>query len=57
MHEAVDRGDGHGGITDHHMMPWTLSGESLRSGWLILVTRCLATACRSAIASQGVVLV
>jgi hypothetical protein len=46
-----------GWVTEHHMMPRTLSGESLRSGWLIPVTRCLAAACRSVIACPVVVLV
>jgi hypothetical protein len=57
MHEAVDRGDGHGGITEHLMMPWSLTGESLTSGWLIRITPCMAVVCWSVIVGRGVGLI
>ena len=52
--DAVEDGVGQGRITEHYLMPWTMSGESLRSGWLIRTTLFLAAACRSVIAGQGV---
>jgi hypothetical protein len=39
------------------MMPQMLTGESLRSGSLIRITRFMAVACPSAIAARDVVLV
>jgi hypothetical protein len=55
MSETIEQGRRHLRITEHHLMPWTLSGESLRSGWLIRIILFLATAYRSLIAGQGVV--
>jgi hypothetical protein len=57
VNDAVEDGVGQGRIAEYHVMPWILSGESLRSGWLIPVTRFLAAACRSVIACPVVALV
>ena len=46
------RGRDHG-IAEHFVMPPRLTGESLRSGWLMRITRCLGVAFRSAIIDRG----
>jgi hypothetical protein len=48
MNEAIDGGEGHGLITGHLWMPQRLTGESLRSGSLTRIIRCMAAAFRSA---------
>ncbi len=53
MNEAVDRGEGHGGIADHVEMPQRSTGESLRSGSPTRIILCMASVFRSAIDCQG----
>jgi hypothetical protein len=48
MNEAVDGGERHGLVTGHLWMPQRLTGESLRSGSLTRIIRCMAAAFRSA---------
>jgi hypothetical protein len=55
--QAVEQRGRHLGVTDYLMMPLMLTGESLRSGSLIRITRFMAVACRSAIAARDAVLV
>jgi hypothetical protein len=55
MGETIEHGGCHLGVTDHLMMPQMLTGESLRSGWLISITRCMAVACPSVVAVRDAV--
>jgi hypothetical protein len=56
MGEAIEQGGCHLGVAEHLIMPQSLIGESLRSGWLIRIIRCMATPCPSAIVDQGAAL-
>ncbi len=55
--EAVEQGSRHLGIAEHRMMPLSLSGESLKSGSLILTILSMAVAFRSAGVCQGASLI
>ena len=57
MQQSVEQGRGHHRITEHLMMPWSLTGESLMSGWLIRITPCMAVVCWSVIVGPGVGLI
>jgi hypothetical protein len=46
--EAVEDGVGERRVTGHLWMPQRLTGESLRSGSLTRIIRCMAAAFRSA---------
>jgi hypothetical protein len=48
MGEAIEERGGDHGITGHLWMPQRLTGESLRSGSLTRIIRCMAAAFRSA---------
>jgi hypothetical protein len=57
VEQAIEDRCRHHGITEHLMMPWSLTGESLMSGWLIRITLCMAVACWSVIVGQDVGLI
>ena len=52
MHQAIDSGECHCGITKHLVMPQCLTGESLKCGWLIRTILFMASAFRSAVAAR-----
>jgi hypothetical protein len=55
--QPVEQCRGDDWIAEHLMMPWSLTGESLTSGWLIRITPCMAVVCWSVIVDQGVGLI
>jgi hypothetical protein len=57
VNDAIQDRVSQGWIADHLMMPQMLTGESLRSGWLIRITRFMAVAFPSVIVARVVVLV
>ena len=57
MGETIEQSRCHLRITEHLMMPWSLTGESLMSGWLIRITPCMAVVCWSVIVGPGVGLI
>ena len=54
MRKTIEQGGGHLGIAEHLWMPQRLTGESLRSGSLIRIRPCRASAFRSAPDGLGV---
>ena len=54
MKQSVEKGRRDDEITGHLWMPQPLTGKSLRSGWLIRITRCMAVVFRSVIDALGV---
>ena len=51
--DAIEDGVSESGIAEHPEMPQHLTVESLGSGWLIRITRCMAGVIRSANDAQG----
>jgi hypothetical protein len=53
MEQAVEQRSGDDLVAEHAEMPQHLIVESLGSGWLIRITRCMAGVIRSANDAQG----
>ena len=53
VHDAVEDGVADRRVAEHVGMPHRLTAESLRSGWLTRIIRCMADAIRSANDPRG----
>ncbi len=53
MHDTIEDGVADRRIIEHLVMPWTLTGASLRSGSLIRTIRSMAAVFWSVIVGQG----